>query len=241
MTDAHTFYAEQVGEAVAGDYEAARWNTSPLRRAQYHMTKEAIILHALPLFSSVTSILEVGPGPGTWTKLLIKENPKASLTLVDLSRDMLGMAKAALAGTTQISFVESDFLAFPTDTKYDGFFSSRAIEYFDYHKAAKQIATLLSPGAPGVIITKTPKPLFDRLKGRTSAMHTMQIPITALTRALRAEGLKVKKVRIATGTVPGLNSPFLNKVAFCLLTVLPFPVLGIFSESYMVMFEKPRA
>ncbi len=240
MTDAHTFYTEQVGEAVAGDYEAARWNTSPLKRAQYDMTKEAITRHALPLFSSVPSILEVGPGPGTWTKLLIKENPKASLTLVDLSKDMLGMAREALIGNSQISFVESDFLAFPTNAQYGGFFSSRAIEYFDYKKAATHVAALLMPGAPGVIITKTPKPLFDFLKNRSSGMHTTQIAPSALTNVLRSEGFLVRKVRIATATVPGLGSRTLNMLMFRFLTTLPLPLLSVFSESYMVVFEKPR-
>lgn len=240
MADAHTFYKEQVGQAVAGDYEAARWNASPLKHAQYEMTKEAISRHALPLFREASSILEVGPGPGTWTKLLMGENAKASFTLVDLSRDMLGMAKEALAGSAQVSFVESDFLAFPEAATYGGFFSSRAIEYFDYRKAVAKIARLLAPGAPGVIITKTPKPLFDRLKGRASAMHLTQIPPAALVAALRKEGLRVTKVRIATATVPGFGSRMLNMLAFKLLTLVPLPLLSAFSESYLVAFEKPR-
>lgn len=240
--DPREFYNNVVPEKVGCDYETARWRQSPLVAAQYAMTAETITLYAIPVLQKVKSILEVGPGPGTWTKLLLRANPDARYTLVDISKKMIAQAQTALPENVSISFAESDLMAFSSTESFDGFFSSRAIEYMpDKKAAAEKIASLLASGATGMIITKTPKYFFDRLRGRhVSSLHGSQTAPCALANALLNAGLRITCIRTATATVPVLNSPMLNYFAFRLLRRLPlvFP-FTLFSESYCIVFKKP--
>lgn len=236
------FYDKVMPGKLGEDYERARWRATPLQSAQYEMTAQTIRQHILPVLTNATRILEIGPGPGTWTKILLEANPKAAFTLVDISATMLARAKAELAHNANVAFVESDLLNFSASEKFDGFFSSRAIEYMpDKAATSGTIAALLSSGAYGAIITKMPKPLFDHLRGRKSGvLHQSQIAPFALSKLLHSAGLRVKRVRMATATVPGVGSALLNRIAFQMLHRLPlvFP-FTLFAESYCVVFEKP--
>ncbi len=235
------FYNRVMPDKLGDDYERARWTKTPLVAAQYAMTAETIMDYVVPTLQHAKRILEVGPGPSTWTKLLLHANPNAHYTLVDISNEMLAQARAALSDKANVTFVESDLMTFEGPEQFDGFFSSRAIEYMpDKEMATKKIASHLASGATGVIITKTPKYFFDRLRGRqVSNLHQAQIAPEALSRALTNAGLRVQHVLLVTATVPGFGSVVLNKIAFRLLhrLSLVFP-LTLFTESYCIVFKK---
>lgn len=236
------FYDSVMSGKLGENYEAARWKSSPLRVAQYAMTADALQAYTLPLLRTARTILEVGPGPGTWTKLLLGVNTEAQYTLVDISGEMLGQAREGLTGRTSVSFVESDFLAFESPQPFDFFFSSRAIEYMpDKRAAVEKVASLLTPGAHGVIITKMPKQFFNRLRGRKIAdLHKGQIASRNLVHLLEQSGCIVEKVCIATATLPGFGSARANGLVYTLLKHIPlfFP-FTLFAESYIVIFRKP--
>ncbi|MEK7101808.1 MAG: class I SAM-dependent methyltransferase [Patescibacteria group bacterium] len=236
------FYDTVMPDKFGKDYESVRWEGTPLQSAQYDMTAEMICTRVLPVLKNATSILEVGPGPGTWTKLLLTANPNARFTLVDISTTMLAQAKRALPQHTAIAFIESDIMQFSTDEKFDGFFSSRAIEYMpDKNVVAAKIFSLLSSGAYGAIITKTPKYFFDRLRGRKVAdLHRGQIAPRELMKKLRDAELEIVGVYAATATIPLIGSVFLNRLMFRLIQRLPlFYPLTLLTESYCVVFKKP--
>ena len=236
------FYDTVMPGRLGTNYEDARWRTSPLQSAQYDMTAQTIRQHILPLLKNAKHILEVGPGPGTWTKFLLETNPGAQYMLVDISAAMIAQARTALIQNANIAFVESDLLRFQTNEKFNGFFSSRAIEYMpDKTAAASAISSFLSRGAYGAIITKTPKHFFDRLRGRKVAdLHRGQIAPHELTRVLRAAGLEIVGIHATTATVPLIGSASLNRALFALIRQLPlfFP-LTLLTESYCVIFKKP--
>lgn len=239
--DPKSFYDRTMPEKFGGDYESARWAANPLLRAQYKMLADALRRQVFPLVAPAARVLETGPGPGTWTKLLLEANPSARYTLVDISHEMLSRARGALADQANIDFVESDLLAYESAESYDFFFSSRAIEYMpDKTAAARKIASLLAPGASGAVITKMPKAFFDRMKGRDSALHVGQIAPDDLVRLFEQAGLSVERVRIATATFPGFGSARLNSLVYAILKYVPlfFP-LSLFAESYLVTFRKP--
>lgn len=241
IPDPKEFYDKVMPGKLGGDYETARWGATPLRSAQYDMTAQTIREYVLPALKGAKRVLEVGPGPGTWTKLLLAANPGADYTLVDISSEMLAQARGNLADRANITFVESDLLAFELLQPFDFFFSSRAIEYMpDRTAAVAAVAALLSPGAYGALITKTPKYFFDRLRGRRVAdLHRSQVTPRELMKALRAAGFEVIGVHAATATVPGAGSASLNRIAFRMIRRLPlfFP-LSLFTESYCVVFKK---
>ena len=242
VPDPKSFYNETMPRRTRGAYERARWRANPLLSAQYRMLSDTLARFVLPDARRARRILEVGPGPGTWTKLVLESNPGARYTLVDISGEMLAQAKENLEDYTNIVFHESDILSFEASEKYDFFFSSRAIEYMpDKRAAARKNTSLLAPGGRGVLITKMPKPFFDFIRGRAPrALHGAQIGPTALTRLMREEGIIVENIRIATVTVPLIGSALLNEWAYALLRSFPlfFPCM-LFAESYLITFRKP--
>lgn len=236
------FYDTVMPSKLGGNYESARWEASPLLAAQYRMMADALERWVVPSIRHARHVLEVGPGPGTWTKLLLHANSEAGYTLVDISREMFAQARVGLAGRSNVSFVESDFLAFDSSQPFDFFFSSRAIEYMsDKRAVVRKIESLLAPGARGAIISKMPKPFLDRLRARGSrALHSAQMRSGMLVRLLQSRGFVIENVRIATATVPLVGSATLNSVAYRLLKHVPlvFPVT-LFAESFLITFRKP--
>ena len=228
-------------DKFGSDYESARWHANPLLAAQYQMMTDALNRLVIPIARRASRVLEVGPGPGTWTKLLLKANPGAEYTLVDISKEMLAQAREGLVAHKNVTFVESDLLAFESSQLFDFFFSSRAIEYMpDKRVAVEKIASLLVPGAQGAIVTKMPKPFFNRVHGRAvSALHTGQILPRTLVRLLERSGCVVENVRIATATLPGFGSARANGWIYKLLKYVPlfFP-FTLFAESYLITFRK---
>jgi ubiquinone/menaquinone biosynthesis C-methylase UbiE len=232
------FYEQKVGDS-ATPYEYDRWQKNPQARASYVATKWAVRKYALPLLKDGVDILELGPGPGTWTKLLLEKAPQAHFTLVDISSEMLKQATIALAAHSNIEYVNVDILDFSTDKQYDFFFSSRIIEYVpEKEKAIKIIANCLKPGAVGYIVTKTPQARRAFSRPNKSPVHQSQISAAGLRRVLEEHGLRVERVVNVTSVFPKLKSGWLDQRLSCLCRHLPFSVCRYLSESYAIVFRK---
>src|SRR3989344_2570538 len=239
--DPKAFYDSIMPGKLGSNYESARWQQNPLFAAQYQMMINMLHRVVEPLLQHATRVLEVGPGPGTWTVVLREVNPDAAYTLVDISQEMLARARQKLSDHTNISFVESDLVSFDPREHFDFFFSSRAIEYMPNKNATIQkIAHVLTNGGRGAIVTKMPKPLFDALRGRAERpLHSGQMHPRRLAQLLCSHGLRVMNVRIATATVPLLGMAWLNKLMYHALKGFPFVFpFTLCAESYVVTFQK---
>lgn len=240
--DPKTFYNRTVSSIPGNDYENLRWGANQLLAAQYRMMEDVLKRCIAPYVRRAQRVLEAGPGPGTWTRVLLKASPNAQYTLVDISSNMLAQAKKNLAPYENVSFVENDLLMFEPSRPFDFFFSSRAIEYMpDKQMAVRKIASLLTRGAHGVIITKMPKTFFNWMRGRVPrAFHSAQIDSHALTQLLRSEGLIIDDIRIATATVPLIGSATFNIFVYRLLKhIRLFFPFTLCAESYFIIFHKP--
>ncbi|MBI3571980.1 class I SAM-dependent methyltransferase [Candidatus Kaiserbacteria bacterium] len=238
--DPKTFYNKRMPGKLGPDYEQARWHGSPLQEAQYAMMTE-VMRRVASLARNAKAVLEIGPGQGTWTKFLLDANANARFTLVDISAEMLARAKASLPHGFAISFAESDILAYAPPEPFDFIFSSRAIEYVpDKTAVAQKLASLLAPGGTLILITKLPKRFFDFLSGRKlSSLHGGQIAPHELSALLLGAGFYRVKIRMATATVPGFGSPFLNRLAFKAFSRLPlYWPLSALAESYLLIAKK---
>ncbi len=109
-------YNKQVKTKFGGDYDHHRWFSDALKEAGYQMTLESIRHHFLErsllpprsgearryhsaicgVGDSFNDCLELGPGAGTWTKLFLEKCPDAKFDLVDISSEMLKLAKENL-------------------------------------------------------------------------------------------------------------------------------------------------
>ena len=121
-------FNQVVGEKLQGNYEYQRWFGSKLLKAGYQMTLEVIDRELKKI--DFSNGLELGPGTGIWTKRLLARNPQAHLDLVDISKEMLGLAQKNLIQFKNINFYEKNFLEFVSEKKYFFFFSVRVVEYF---------------------------------------------------------------------------------------------------------------
>lgn len=234
-------YNTQVGEVLGGAYEEQRWDSSRVARSGFLLATEAIEDFVVPHLHGVQTYLELGPGPGTWTKVLQKHIPHAHLHLVDISRAMLDLARKNLSSVPQVTFTESDFLEFQPPQTYDVFFSSRAIEYFsDKAPVVSKVASSLRKGGKAFIITKMPHYFRMKLLGKTPGVfHQHQASPKEYIRLAGDVHLRLIDMRPVFVVVPGLRSATLNLFFTRLLRKFPWnPVTAAITESYLMVFEK---
>lgn len=235
-------YNTSVADKTEGDYEYKRWFSSAVAQAGFDMTRRMILRHAFPNTATPERYLELGPGPGTWTKLFLKRyGDQTRYDLVDISREMLALARENLVAHTTVQFFESDFLDFEPDAQYDFFFSSRAIEYFpDKNALVKKVLAHLKKGGEGFMITKTPKYALNKMLGRkTSDFHSGQVDPYVLVQMLRENGGDDIRLYPVTFSFPLFRSATLNRMLFFLLSPFPLNLISqFFSESYCVKFRK---
>lgn len=241
--DAKKFYNEEMPGKFGDDYEHERWFKNAIQKAGYILTKDAIVRHVLYEGAPIPlRVFELGPGAGTWTKLLLARFPDAYYDLIDISREMLARARNAIGERENVRYVESEFLSHQAEGKYDLFFSSRVLEYISDKKLfAKRVHDLLAPGGVGFLITKMPHYERDRFLGRKkSDFHQGQIAPAALMETLREVGFIDVEAYPVTMSVPLLHSPRANLLLGKLLAPFPLGLFGaIFAESYAVVFRRP--
>lgn len=226
-----------------GSYEDRRWNNNPRVKEQYRSTKAFIEGKVVPLIKNAKHVMELGPGPGTWTRIIAASASEARFTLMDISSEMLERAHAGLPESIVVETREGEFLATQTnDIEGDFFFSSRALEYVNDKKiAVNKIDNMISSGGYGCIITKMPKPIANLLSGRTpSAIHQGQVNPKILAQIIREEGLINVRLYPVTFGVPLLSSAFADKLAAKVFSNFQLnPISAFFAESYGVIFQKP--
>lgn len=238
------FYNEKMPAKFGDDYEHKRWFSNPIQKAGYDLTKLAITRHVM---SDETlhpkRVLELGPGAGTWTKLLIARFPHAHIDLVDISKEMLERARKAVGENANVRTIESDILEWTPEGEYQYFFSSRVLEYIhDKNAFCQKIFSALSPNASGFLITKMPHYERERFLGRKSSdLHQGQIAPTALRDALRTAGFIDVDCYPVTMSIPLLHSPRLNLLMGKFFGKYTIDVFSMFfAESYCVVFRKPH-
>lgn len=238
MTDVKNLY----NNAVRGkDYETERWLASPLKKAGYEMTMAALRRHFLTDELNFSEYLEVGPGAGTWTKLFVGEYPNARFDLVDISFEMLELARWNLKNQGNVRYFEKDFLEYEPDKIYDIFFSSRALEYFpDKEKFISKVSSCLAPGGWGFIITKSPKYFRNKILGRKiGPLHQGQIVFGRLRQIMEKHGLSGIEIYPAAMYIPLLKSAAANRFAWRIFNGKKLNFFSnLFSESYCVKFSK---
>jgi SAM-dependent methyltransferase len=153
--DVKNLYDTCMEKDYAGEYEYNRWFSSNRLIADYKMTHEAISHHVRDI--NYSKCFELGPGPGTWTRILYRNNKNTLFTLMDISEAMKNQFLLEMRNVKNVDYKVADFIKADNLEKHDFFFSSRAIEYIeDLDKLFQNIDVLLEENGTGVIITKNP-------------------------------------------------------------------------------------
>lgn len=200
----------RVFDEAAGYYKQLRWEKNRLTRFEKFVTRTSLEEELGP--AEVATALELGCGPGTWTEILAER--AARVTAVDISAEMLGQARRAMAFQPNVDFVHSDIARFDAKgQKYDRVISVRVLEYVpEWQSVVEGLGGLLAPGGRAVVITKTPVSIWRgtgrerwfgprtfarRIMGRTLNPDFWQqyIPIRGMVQAFRAAGMTEVRVR----------------------------------------------
>jgi trans-aconitate 2-methyltransferase len=109
------------------------------------------LLHRIPL-EAPANVLDLGCGTGNVARLLADRWPKAAITGVDTSQEMLEKARQAVPGAT---WVEADLRSWAPSSPADLVFSNAALHWLDDHGALfPRIAAWVKPG--GVLAVQMP-------------------------------------------------------------------------------------
>jgi SAM-dependent methyltransferase len=233
------FYNRKSKNISDKGYEYARWFSTANKRRQHKFSTMSLLFHLRNV--EFNDVLEVGCGPGTWTKLLIEKHPGADFTCLDISEEMLKQfeenVKSARVKTIVNNFLDEDF-----KKSYDFVFCSRAIEYIPgKKKVVEKFNSLLRPGGKGIIISSPPHPLifsFKRALGKgVHKEHTQRISVEDLGRFLREAGFKkIEFYPILFSDFPLVPTGFLFRRFYR----RKWGVLArMFASGYIVKFEKP--
>jgi len=76
-------------------------------------------------------ILDLGAGTGLLTKYLLEKYPQGEFTLVDISEEMLKIAKHRFMGLNNFKYIAEDYLAYNFDNSFDMIISSLSIHHLE--------------------------------------------------------------------------------------------------------------
>lgn len=198
-------------------YVDYRWRSHPLQRLHYLQTRRTLRDALDEYVLQVNNMLEVGCGPGTWTRDCLQHTRR--LTLLDISREMLHEARTQFSDEAAVSFICGDFTSggFEGGSRFDAIVSVRSIEYMSPKRdVARQVSRLLRPGGIFVVVTKNPG--WRDARGETGfddrdsdSIHSDWISWSELGRLLGEMGMDVTAVRPAA--MGSYDPPFSNAFA----------------------------
>lgn len=232
-------YNTIIGKKYADAYEFNRWFSSRRLRLDYAMMYRALSYHVSQC--SFNSCFELGPGPGTWTRVLYRHAPEASYTLVDISEEMKQQFFLEMRSVQQVRYLVADVHDVSIEEKKDLFFSSRAIEYIERpEEVCTKIHAMLREQGAAIIVTKNP----DHVRARPASKrreHTTQLPHDVLTSMLRNAGFGTINVYPCIMRIPIVDR-FADRFAEKLFTQQYKHAiqdrLTRFAESYVVVAKK---
>lgn len=235
------FYEEKVNSKFGGDYEFNRWFSNLRTSLDYIMTYKSISYHIKDI--NFNNCLEIGPGPGTWTRLLYKKNKSAKFDLIDISKEMKRQFFLEMRNQINVDYIIKDIDKEKIEkNNYDFVFSSRAIEYFeDKDSFIKKIFNSMRVNSQGIIITKNP--LFGFKKKDKRWQHKGQIKKDNLVKKIKNMGFKNIKIYPVVFRMPILDR-FNLKISkyffdkFYKRTICKNKLFLKLVESYLIKFEK---
>ncbi len=234
-------YDTHISDRYEDDYELHRWFASSRLRADYFMNYLAIKDHVKDV--SYNSCLELGPGPGTWTRVLYKHNSKATYTLVDISEAMRDQFRLEMREVHNVDYLISDFMNVPESEKVDFFFSSRAVEYLeDKDLFFEKLSRHVSDGGSGIIVTKNKDFGMFKLGSDTRFQHQGQLSADECRSHLESVGFKNIKIFPVI-----IRTPFFDRLTTRVSEIIfrknykkeiNSKLMSKLTESYLVKFEK---
>ena len=118
---------------------------------------EAFVLRVIELGANTGHYLDVGTGPAQIPILLTKQCPNIQITAIDLSKEMLKVAKrhiedADLTDRITLELIDAKTLPYP-DNSFDGIISNSIVHHIhDAEKALQEMGRVVKPN--GVVLIR---------------------------------------------------------------------------------------
>jgi len=131
-------------DAVATEYDAQR----------EHIIREMRLYYSAAVWAAESpeknpAILDIGAGTGLLSALMLQKFPEATLTLLDISENMLDVARQRFSGRENIRYVASDYCRADLEGPYDIVCSALSIHHLsgeDKHRLFERIFSALNAG-----------------------------------------------------------------------------------------------
>lgn len=148
---------QRIYDEAASYYQQLRWFKTRLTRLEYAQTERALLAEFKP--SAKGRYLEIGCGPGTWTKVVAPH--AGEVVALDISANMIEQARRYVGDAGHVTFVHSDANEYVPDGQLDGVFSFRVLEYVNgWEPMLKRAVSYVASGGQVVICTKTPISIY---------------------------------------------------------------------------------
>jgi tRNA (cmo5U34)-methyltransferase len=126
------------------DSEAKVFDSGILKSVPHYQQMIGVIIAMLPFSrQSKVDLIDIGTGTGNIAYNLKTAFPHSRLACLDLSPNMLAVAKKKLARFTGVEYIEADAMAYKFDRKYDAIVSSLTLHHLEsdadkhaFHKKA---------------------------------------------------------------------------------------------------------
>lgn len=114
------------------DQEAGAWDQRVLTRVPYYKEMLNCLVSALTFAAEKPiNVLDLGTGTGTIPFLIKTKFPKAKITCMDISAQMLDTAKIKLSNFSDISFEQGNLTDYKFKEQYDAVVSSLALHHLE--------------------------------------------------------------------------------------------------------------
>ncbi|HVP96415.1 class I SAM-dependent methyltransferase [Methanoregula sp.] len=137
-------YIRKAFDAVAAEYDAQRESIIPDMRNYYDAA-----IWAAESTTSAPAILDIGAGTGLLSALLLEKYPAATITLLDISENMLAVARERFSGRKNIWFRAGDYAQVDLGGPYDLVCSALSIHHLepgDKCRLFRRVYQALAPG-----------------------------------------------------------------------------------------------
>jgi tRNA (cmo5U34)-methyltransferase len=148
-------------DAIASCYDAQRKGIIPNFEDFY-----LAAAHAAEWDGENPSILDIGSGTGLLSALLIEKFPSATLTLVDISTNMLEIARQRFSGNDRVIYRAGDYRHEGLDHTYDLICSALSIHHLDHEEKRGLYARIYSALDPGGVFVNA-----EQVAGETTDQH----------------------------------------------------------------------